>query len=131
MNRDCYLSSSTVVGHLPGWQEQAFSEQPGEAHGGFSLARIVSYVLVQLAPGNAGSIARKISRIPGVKMAHAVTGPFDIIAYVEVPDLEALSDLVLSRLQKVKGVEKTQTALVVSPTSSPGMIKGARRTKKA
>lgn len=95
------------------------------------MARVVSYVLVQLAPGNAGSIARTISRIPGVKMAHAVTGPFDIIAYVEVPDLEALSDLVLSRLQKVKGVEKTQTALVVTPTSSSARAKGARRAKKA
>jgi DNA-binding Lrp family transcriptional regulator len=95
------------------------------------LARIVSYVLVQLAPGNAGSIARAISKIHGVKMAHAVTGPFDVIAYVEVPDLEALSDLVLSRVQKVKGVEKTQTAVVVAPTPSSVIIKRARSRKKA
>ena len=48
-------------------------------------------------------------------MAHAVTGPFDVIAFVEVPDLDVLSDLVLSRIHRVKGVEKTQTAVVVTP----------------
>ena len=81
------------------------------------MARIVSYVLVQLAPGNAKVAADRISRIPGVKMAHAVTGPFDVIAFVDVPDLDVLSDLVLSRIQRVKGVEKTQTAVVVTPVA--------------
>ncbi len=94
------------------------------------MARIVSYVLVQLAPGNAASIARAISKIPGVKMAHAVTGPFDVIAFVEVPDLESLSDLVLSKLQKVKGVEKTQTAVVVAPAPSSTGTKGERSKGK-
>ncbi len=77
--------------------------------------RIVSYVLMQLAPGKAREAARAISKIPGVKMAHAVTGPFDVIAFAEVSDMEELSDLVLSRIQRVKGVEKTQTAVVVTP----------------
>lgn len=76
--------------------------------------RIVSYVLIQLAPGMARAAAETISKLDGVKMAHAVTGPFDIIAFAEVPDLSSLSDLVLTRIQKVEGVEKTQTAVVVS-----------------
>ena len=62
----------------------------------------------------AGTAAEKISRIEGVKMAHAVTGPFDVIAYAEVANLAALSDLVLAKIQTVKGVEKTQTAVVVT-----------------
>lgn len=81
--------------------------------------RIVSYVLVQLAPGRAREAARTISKIPGVKMAHAVTGPFDVIAFADLPDLASLSDLVLSRIQNVRGVEKTQTAVVVAPESLP------------
>lgn len=78
--------------------------------------RIVSYVLMQLAPGKAKAAAEAISGIEGVKMAHAVTGPFDVIAFAEVSDLSALSDLVLSQIQKVEGVEKTQTAVVSSDT---------------
>ena len=85
--------------------------------------RFFSYVLMQLAPGRAKTAAEAISKIEGVKMAHAVTGPFDVIAFVEVPDLATLSELVLARIQNVKGVQKTQTAVVVTPdvlgSSSP------------
>ncbi len=80
---------------------------------------------MQLAPGKAREAARLISKIPGVKMAHAVTGPFDVIAFAEVSDMEELSDLVLSRVQRVKGVEKTQTAVVV--TSSGEDRRGSLR----
>ena len=80
--------------------------------------RIVSYILVQLSPGKAKDAAKTISKIPGVKMAHAVTGPFDVIAFADVADLADLSDLVLSRIQNVAGVEKTQTAVAVLQTSA-------------
>jgi len=70
---------------------------------------------MQLAPGKARAAAEAIAKIEGVKMSHAVTGPFDVIAFVEVPDLTALSDLVLKKIQNVEGVEKTQTAVVVTP----------------
>jgi DNA-binding Lrp family transcriptional regulator len=77
--------------------------------------KLVSYILIQLAPGTTKIAARAISKIKGVKMAHAVTGPFDVIAFVEVPDLTALSDLILAKIQNISGVEKTQTAIVVTP----------------
>ncbi len=80
--------------------------------------RITSYILVQLAPGKAKAAVRAISRIDGVKMAHAVTGPFDVIAFAEVADLDSLSNLVLAKIQSVGGVEKTQTAVVVTSETS-------------
>ncbi len=76
--------------------------------------KLASYILVQLGPGTAKTAAKVISKIEGVRMAHAVTGPFDIIAFVEVPDLATLSDLVLAKIQNVEGVEKTQNAVVVT-----------------
>lgn len=88
--------------------------------------RIVSYILMQLAPGKARSAAEAISKIGGVKMAHAVTGPFDVIAFAEVPDLTALSELVLAKIQTVEGVEKTQTAVVVAPEALSGNIPRTR-----
>jgi hypothetical protein len=45
---------------------------------------------MQLAPGTAKTAAEAISKIEGVKMSPAVTGPFDFIAFAEVPDLTAL-----------------------------------------
>lgn len=49
--------------------------------------RLASYILIELAPGRSKAAAEAISKIGGVKMAQAVTGPFDIIAFAEVPDL--------------------------------------------
>lgn len=80
--------------------------------------RLTTYVLMQVAPGRAKDAAEAISKIEGVKMAHAVTGPFDVIAYAEVTDMANLSDLVLARIQNVEGVQKTQTAVVVTPEIS-------------
>ncbi len=96
--------------------------------------RIVSYILMQLSPGKAKAAANAISKIKGVKMAHAVTGPFDVIAFAEVSDLSALSDLVLAQIQRVDGVEKTQTAVVVSPDAlsdlSTKRVQNTRRAQK-
>ena len=78
----------------------------------------------------AGTAAEKISRIEGVKMAHAVTGPFDVIAYAEVANLAALSDLVLAKIQTVKGVEKTQTAVVVTSDAGDGESKKLQVRKR-
>ena len=77
--------------------------------------KLVSYILIQVAPGTTKTAADAISSIKGVKMAHAVTGPFDVIAFVEVPDLTTLSDLILAKIQNIEGVQKTQTAIVVTP----------------
>ena len=77
--------------------------------------KLASYILVELAPGTTKTASDTISKIEGVKMAHAVTGPFDIIAFAEVPDLATLSDLVLAKIQNGGGVQKTQTAVVVTP----------------
>jgi len=91
--------------------------------------RLVSYILVELAPGTAKRAAEAISKIKGVKTAHAVTGPFDVIAYAEVPDLTTLSDLVLAKIQNVKGVQKTQTAVVVTPDILEPRLSSTRTTK--
>jgi len=86
---------------------------------------LVSYILIQLAPGTTKTATEAISRIKGVKMAHAVTGPFDVIAFVKVPDLTALSDLILAKIQNIEGVQKTQTALVVTPDAlRPSSLRG-------
>ena len=91
--------------------------------------KLVSYILIQLAPGKTKTAAKAISKIKGVKMAHAVTGPFDVIAFVEVPDLATLSDLILAKIQNIEGVQKTQTAIVVAPEVLKPNLSGSRKNK--
>lgn len=76
------------------------------------LAAVEAYVFVKTAPGRAVSIAKAVSRIRGVKSAKAVSGQFDIIALAGAADVKALSQLVLTRIQVIKGVLSTETAFV-------------------
>ena len=74
---------------------------------------VKAYVLVQSQLGRARSVAKAVARVRGVRMVHAVTGVYDVIAYLELPDMASLSELVIRRIQSVRGVERTHTAIVV------------------
>jgi len=78
----------------------------------YSMA-ISAYVFIRTSPGKARDVAKAISGIGGVKSAHAVTGRFDVIAFVEAPDIAALGDLVLSKIHGVEGVLSSETSIVV------------------
>lgn len=72
-----------------------------------------AYVLIEAAPRKALQACAKIARIAGVRSAHLVTGPYDIIALVEGRDPGAIGRLVLSKIQAVPGVGKTITCIIV------------------
>jgi DNA-binding Lrp family transcriptional regulator len=59
-------------------------------------------------------IAEAALKIQGVKMAHAVTGQFDLIAYAEFANMDALREI-LGKFMILNGVQRTQTAIVISP----------------
>ncbi|MBI3076884.1 MAG: Lrp/AsnC ligand binding domain-containing protein [Deltaproteobacteria bacterium] len=72
-----------------------------------------AYVLVEAAQGKAGEIVRRLRRTKGVKEARAVTGPYDVVAYVEAADITRLGTLVTGSIQKVGGVTRTLTCVTV------------------
>lgn len=72
---------------------------------------IAAYVLVRISATNPGEVVEKLRRIEGVKQAHVTAGPTDCIAFIEGPDLDALTASVLS-FRAVEGVERTDTRLV-------------------
>ncbi|MGQ0548718.1 MAG: Lrp/AsnC ligand binding domain-containing protein [Armatimonadota bacterium] len=79
---------------------------------------VKAYVLIRILPGKLAEALGQIQRTPGVKMAHAVTGPTDIIAYVETESMDTLGRLIVSRFQETSGVTRTTTC-VVTPVSGP------------
>ncbi len=72
-----------------------------------------AYVLVNASPGRAGEARKQMAGMPGVKSAHAVTGAYDIIVYIEGGDVSELGDKVVSQIQAVDGVAQTMTCVVV------------------
>ncbi len=74
---------------------------------------VEAVVLLKLEPGKARRAVQRIGRVPGVREAHVITGPWDGICLAQARDLSSLGTLVLSRIQRVDGVEDTLTCLVV------------------
>ena len=72
-----------------------------------------AYVLIEAQPRKALTARGKIVKIAGVKSAHLVTGPYDLIAFIEAKDPGAIGRLVMSKIQAVDGVGKTITCVVV------------------
>jgi DNA-binding Lrp family transcriptional regulator len=59
------------------------------------------------------SVIKALYRIEEVKEANAVTGEIDIIIKVEAKDIETIAKVILSRIHKIDGVERTATHIVV------------------
>ena len=69
-----------------------------------------AYILISTDAGKPWKVAESALQIDGVKTAHAVTGPFDVVAYVECANMDELGTL-LEKIHSINGVLKTQTAI--------------------
>jgi len=74
-----------------------------------------AYILVNTEPGKLWEVAEAAQKIEGVKMAHAVTGQFDVVAYTEFVKIDELGKII-EALQRLQGVTRTQTVIAVPPT---------------
>lgn len=72
-----------------------------------------AYVLVQTEMAMSAKVARALASIDGVTAADEVTGPYDVIATVEAPDVVVLGRDVLAKVQAVEGITRTITCPVV------------------
>ncbi len=72
-----------------------------------------AYVLINVRAGYAKRIALELAAMPGVRSSHACWGLPDVFAYVEVGSQRELDDLILERIQKMDGVERTDTHIAL------------------
>jgi DNA-binding Lrp family transcriptional regulator len=71
-----------------------------------------AYILIHVMPGQTSQVVRALGEIKQIKTIDPCWGKPDIIAIVEVPDQDALTQLVLSRIHSIEGVSQTDTHLV-------------------
>jgi len=76
---------------------------------------VCAYILMKSELGQQSDVYTKILKIKGVKFANTVTGPYDLIAFIESPDLNTLGKTVVSKIQNLKGVKDTMTCVVIEP----------------
>ena len=73
-----------------------------------------AYVLINASPGRAIEVAKRMQGQSGITAADAITGEYDVIAVCEAPDVSAIGQLIVDKIQKIDGVFKTITCLVVT-----------------
>lgn len=74
---------------------------------------ISAYIFIETTQGKARMIAREVAQIPGVKSAHTVTGPYDVITFVAADSISVLGDFIVSKIQATPGVLRTLTNVVI------------------
>jgi DNA-binding Lrp family transcriptional regulator len=72
-----------------------------------------AYILIETAVGKSRDVTSTLRSLTGVQTVDAVTGPYDIIAVVAAPDLNAVGDLVTSQIHTINGIVRTVTCLSV------------------
>ena len=72
-----------------------------------------AYILIESLPGRAIELTSVIRGLKGVKTVHLVTGPYDVIAFVEAPDLKSLGEVIVKKIQASGTVARTLTCITV------------------
>ncbi len=74
---------------------------------------IAAYIFIETVQGKSKAVATEDAKITGVKTAHTVTGPYDVITFVETDSIKDLGDSIVSRIQAIPGVLRTLTNVVI------------------
>lgn len=72
-----------------------------------------AYILIECSPGKGQDLVKAIKGLEVIKQVHFVTGPYDVIAFVEVPDLKELGDVLIKNIQSTGFVARTLTCITV------------------
>ena len=72
---------------------------------------ITAIVLVNTAKGRTPEVAQALIDLPGVTEAYSVAGPYDLVAIARVREHDDLADLIAGHLQKIPGIESTNTLI--------------------
>ena len=68
------------------------------------------YVLIRVKKGQSFLAAQEVSKIEGVKMAHTVTGSYDVIAYAEGNEIQDIKRI-YEAIHQIDSVVRTETAI--------------------
>jgi DNA-binding Lrp family transcriptional regulator len=74
-------------------------------------------VLIESERDALPKLGGELADIEGVAEAYSVTGQWDFVAIVRVPDHEQLADVVTGRIGQLSGVARTQTMVAFAAFS--------------
>jgi len=72
-----------------------------------------AFVLVKVKSGSSEQVEDQLADLPGVRLSHSVMGPYDVVVFVEGPNIDSLRDMIMKKIQTIPGVRHTTTLLVI------------------
>ena len=69
----------------------------------------VGFVLINVAPGAEKKVFDTMIKWDEIQELYPLFGDYDLIAKIQAPDYEALSDIVVNKIRALKGVTETKT----------------------
>ena len=70
-----------------------------------------AYILIETAVGKSKGVVDLLREIPGMQSVDPVTGPYEIIAIIEAPDLNSVGSVVTTNIHTISGIIRTITCL--------------------
>jgi DNA-binding Lrp family transcriptional regulator len=70
---------------------------------------VAAVVLIQAEREHIASAAQEVAEIDGVAEVYSVSGDWDLVAIVRVPEWEQIAEVVTEQLAKVPGLSRTYT----------------------
>ncbi len=74
---------------------------------------IKAYLLVETAIGTTRDVATALRNVDGIDSADVVTGPFDVIAVINVEDFTQVGILVTEKVHTINGIVRATSYPVV------------------
>lgn len=68
-------------------------------------------VLIEAEPAALPSLGGALADLDGVAEAYSVTGDWDFVAVVRVPDVDGVAEVVRNRVAQLEGIRRTHTML--------------------
>lgn len=70
-----------------------------------------AYIFIEMVAGHAKNLVDHLSGQQAVAEIDRVTGPYDVIAVLEAPTLDEISNIVTSDVHSLSGVVRTTTCV--------------------
>jgi DNA-binding Lrp family transcriptional regulator len=72
-----------------------------------------AFILIETAVGKTREVATSLRGVNGMQSVDVVTGPYDVIAVIDAPDINTMGTLVTERIHTMAGVVRTVTCVAV------------------
>ena len=72
-----------------------------------------AFILIETAVGKTREVADTLKSVGGMQSVNVVTGPYDVIAVIDTPDINTMGSLVTESIHTINGVVRTVTCVAV------------------